>query len=272
MTTKPKLYSKENRYNIVDYDDDDFMRDLYSPRGPLETRGFHVDYEMWMARKKHDGTWTAEDEAIEEKRQSKIDKAFFRYQQEQTRERVLKRLASAAAEPRTRSGRKPGWFHRKTGRPFPLVGKTRTLVGRGRRTRRRKRHRTRRRKRRRRRTRRGGKFIFDYIKKQAKESDKRRHRAAIQGWHHRLEYPKYVHTLPRKTSTHKTSRHTRRKMKRVSVTPRHPRSYMWAHRGSKHRKKMEHADRWVGSEHWTASRRKYKVKKSRKSRKSSKKN
>ena len=263
MTTKPKLYSKEDRYNIVDYDDDDFMRNLYSRDG-----GFHEDYEMWMARKKHDGTWTAADEATEEKRRAKMDKAFPRYQQEhdaEYREHVLDHLVSAAAEPRTRSGRKPGWFHRKTGRPFPLVGKTRTLVGRGRRTRRRKRHRTRRRKRRRRRTRRGGKFIFDYIKKQAKESDKRRHRAAIQGWHHRLEYPKYVHTLPRKTSTHKTSRHTRRKMKRVSVTPHRPRSYTWAHRGSKHRKKMEHADRWVGSEHWTASRRKYKVKKSRKS-------
>ena len=141
-----------------------------------------------------------------------------------------------------------------------------------RRKRRRKSRRKRRRKRRRRRTRRGGKFVFDYIKKQVKEDDKRRHRAAIQGWHHRLEYPKYVHTLPRKTSTHKTSRHTRRQMKRVSVTPRRTRSYMWAHRDSKHRKKMEHADRWVEPEHWTASRRKYKVKKSRKSRKSSKKN
>ncbi len=80
MTT-PKLYSRGDRYNIVDYDDDGFMRNLYFRDG-----GFHEDYEMWMARKKHDGTWTAEDEAIEEKRQSKIDKAFFRYQQEQTRE------------------------------------------------------------------------------------------------------------------------------------------------------------------------------------------
>ena len=134
-----------------------------------------------------------------------------------------------------------------------------------RKTRRKSRRRTRRRKRRRRRTRRGGKFVFDYIKKQVKDDDKRRHRAAIQGWHHRLEYPKYVHTHPRKTSTHKTSRRTRRQMKRVSVTPRRTRSYMWAHRDSKHRKKMEHADRWVEPEHWTASRRKYKVKKSRKS-------
>ena len=156
MTTKPKLYSKEDRYNIVDYDDDDFMRNLYFRDG-----AFHEDYEMWMARKKHDGTWTAADKAIEAKRQAKMDKAFPRYQQEhdaEYREHVLDHLVSAAAEPRTRSGRKPGWFHRKTGRPFPLVGKTRTLVGRGRRTRRRKRRRRRRhksrRKRRRRRTRR----------------------------------------------------------------------------------------------------------------------
>ena len=159
MTTKPKLYSKEDRYNIVDYNDDGFMRNLYFRDG-----GFHEDYEMWMARKKHDGTWTAEDEATEEKRRAKMDNAFPRYQQEHDavyREHVLDHLASAAAEPRTRSGRKPGWFHRKTGHPFPLVGKTRTLVGRGRRTRRRKRRRRRhksrrksRRRRRRRRTRR----------------------------------------------------------------------------------------------------------------------
>ena len=258
MTT-PKLYSRGDRYNIVDYDDDDFLQNLYARDG-----GFHEDYEMWMARKKHDGTWTSADEATEAKRQAKMDKAFPRYQQEHDakyREHVLDHLVSAAAEPRTRSGRKPGWFHRKMGRPFPLVGKTRTLIGRGRRTRRRKR---------RRRTRRGGKFIFDYIKKQVKESDKRRHRAARQGWHHRLEYPKYVHTHPRKTSIHKTSRRTRRKMKRVSVTPHHPRSYTWAHRGTKRRKKMERVDRTDGPKWWATSRRKYKVRKSRKSSKSRK--
>ena len=138
--------------------------------------------------------------------------------------------------------------------------------------RRRKSRRKSRRKRRRRRTRRGGKFIFDYIKKQVKESNKRRHRAARQGWHHRLEYPKYVHTHPRKTSIHKTSRRTRRKMKRVSVTPHRPRSYTWAHRGTKRRKKMKRVDRTDGPKWWATSRRKYKVKKSRKSRKSSKKN
>ena len=260
MTT-PKLYSKEERPDIVDYDDDDFMRNLY-----FRDHGFHVNYEMWMARKKHDGTWTAADETIEKKRRAKMDKAFPRYQEEhdaEYREHVLDHLVSAAAEPRARSGRKPGWWHRKTGHPFPLVGKMRTLIGRGRRTRRRKR--------RRRRTRRGGKFIFDYIKKQVqKDEGKRRHRAAERGWHHRLEYPTYVHTLPRKTATHKPSRRMRHKIKRVSVTPRRLRSYTYPRR-TKRRKKMERVDRTDRPKWWATSRRKYKVKKSKKSKKSKKK-
>ena len=162
-TRKPKLYSKEDTYNIVDYDDEDFLEKLYSRDG-----GFDEDYEMWMARKKHDRTWTDKNEATEKKRRKKIITAFTRFRRQDLRERALDQFTDAAAKPRPpRSGRPPGAWHRKTGRPFPLVGRVKTLMGRGRRTRRRRRRRTRRRQR-------GGKFIVGFIRKKIAESPTRK--------------------------------------------------------------------------------------------------